>query len=275
MIIIADSGSTKTDWSIIDSSNNCESFKTEGLNPYQNSSVIKPGLASNIDANSISQIFFYGAGCSTEKLCSIVKEALSNVFPNSNIEVEHDLLGAARALCQREAGMIAILGTGSNSCVYDGSRITDHIPVLGHLLDDEGSGTYIGKKLVKAFIHKTLPDDLYNSFKEKYDLNYTQIMEKVYKEPYPNKFLASFTLFLNEQIDSPYALNLVRNSFTEFFDCYICKYPNHKNYPLHSVGSIGYYFQEILSEVAKIKNVTLGTIEESPMKGLIKYHTQS
>ena len=100
-------------------------------------------------------------------------------------------------------------------------------------------------------------------------------MEKVYKEPYPNKFLASFTLFLNEHIDSPYALNIVRKSFAEFFDCYICKYPNHKNYPLHSVGSIGYYFQEILSEVAKIKNVSIGTIEESPMKGLLKYHSQS
>lgn len=277
MILIADSGSTKTDWRLISNSIEISQHITKGLNPYHLSETQISEevfvLSKKIDAAKISALFFYGAGCSTETKKQNVKNALQKIFVNANIEVEHDLLAAARATCLNEKGMAAILGTGANSCLFNGKEIIENIPSLGYLLGDEGSGAYMGRKLLIQYLQQELPKDLMEAFKKNYPFSLEQILDSVYKLSMPSRYLASFAPFLLQHKNHPHIRLLIENAFQLFFTRYICKYTNYHTLPLHFVGSVAFYHHEALQYVAEKNNVRIGKIIEKPIAGLVLYHT--
>ena len=203
MILVADSGSTKTNWELVDNKKNVVCFQTMGLNPfYVTKDIVKNELSlhfpSDINTNYIKDIYFYGAGCSSTERCNIIKFGIGYLFKKANIYVAHDLMGAARALFGQKDGIVAILGTGSNSCLYNGHKIISNIPSLGYVLGDEGSGAILGKKLIQSLLYNELPQYLIDKFFLKYKTNKNNLLETIYKKPYPNRFLASFTYFLSE-----------------------------------------------------------------------------
>ncbi len=276
-MLIAESGSTKTDWRAIDNTGKIEQFITKGFNPFhQKSEAISEEIKLNLLPflkTAVKQVHFYGAGCSSPSMCGIVESALNECFQEAEIHVEHDLLAAARGLCGHEKGIACILGTGSNSCVFDGENITANIPALGYILGDEGSGSYMGKRFIADFLIGKLPEKLEKDFTEKFGLTKDKIFEAVYMQPMPNRFLASFGKFLFQRIDDPYVMNLVRSSFVDFFDRYICRYEGYAELPVHFTGSIAFYFSKILNDVAAEKQVRIGRIVETPAAALVLYHT--
>lgn len=280
-MLIADSGSTKTDWRWIDDNNKPHQYSTIGFNPFfQDTAAISAELRNNLVShlnsdilNSKFNIFFYGAGCSSAERCGIIGKALKAHFPAATIEVEHDLLGAARALCGHSEGIAAILGTGSNSCYYDGETIIEHIASLGFILGDEGSGAHIGKSFIQAYLNKELPTGLASKFFNEFGLQRDDILEAIYKKPMPSRYLASFAQFIHKNIQEPYLINLVGNCFEQFFEKHICKYSKHKETKMNAVGSVGFYFRDILSKIASNKGIELGKIIETPISELVRYHT--
>jgi glucosamine kinase len=277
MMLIAESGSTKTDWRAVDKTGTIQQFITLGFNPFHQKSEsisleIKTNLLNRL-TGSVSQVHFYGAGCSSKVMCAVVETALNECFPAAEIFVNHDLLAAARGLCGHEKGIACIIGTGSNSCVFDGKDITANIPALGYILGDEGSGAYMGKQFLADYIIGLLPEKLATDFSEKFGLDKDKIFEAVYQKPLPNRFLASFGKFLFQRIDDPYVMSLVRSSFVDFFDRYICRYEGYAELPVHFTGSIAFYFSKILSDVAAEKHVRIGRIVETPAAALVLYHT--
>ncbi len=277
-MLIAESGSTKTDWRAVDQTGKIQQFITAGFNPFhQKSEAIAAEIKQNLLPslkNEINEVHFYGAGCSSESMCGIVESALKECFPASKIFVEHDLLAAARGLCGHEHGIACILGTGSNSCIFDGKNITANIPALGYILGDEGSGSYMGKRFIADFLIGKLPEKLAKDFSEKSGLTKDKIFEAVYMQPMPSRFLASFGKYIFQRLDEPYLMNLVRQSFVDFFDRYICRYPNYQSLPVHFTGSIAFYFSKILHDVASEKQVRIGRIVETPAAALVLYHTE-
>ena len=277
MILIADSGASKTDWRMIAANGAIAQAQTIGLSPYyQDSASIAAELAENLVPlvpEPISEIYFYGTGCAGEEPCNVVRRGLQAVFESAQIvEVESDMLGAARGLCGHEAGIACILGTGSNNCLYDGRDIADKIPSLGFWLGDEGSGGYLGKTLVVAYLQKELPADLAEKFARRYGINREMVLEKAYKQPFPNRYFAGFSKFLFDNRNHPFAYQLISDAFAVFFDKYVCKYPNYQQQPVHFVGSVAFYYSDILRRVAKSKDVSLRNIMETPIAGLTLYH---
>lgn len=277
MILIADSGSTKTDWRLISEKEEVKSVSTPGINPfYQTEEEIENQISTllypELMGFSVKKIFFYGAGCAFEDKKQIVKNAISVSFPKAQIEIESDLLAAARGLFLKEKGIACILGTGSNSCFYDGKNIVHNVSPLGFILGDEGSGAVLGKKFAADCLKNQLPEKLKDKFLKQYDLTPAQIIESVYKKPFPNRFLAQFTRFLSENIAEPSIYNIVFDSFTEFFTRNIMQYNNYKDYPVCFIGSIAYYFKDVLEVAANELDIQIGIIYQSPMPGLIKYH---
>ncbi|MCG3165296.1 MAG: hypothetical protein POELPBGB_01058 [Bacteroidia bacterium] len=278
MMLIAESGSTKTDWRLVEGKVNTEKYVTLGFNPFHQTSEaisleIKSNLLSRLE-KPVDTIYYYGAGCSSAAMCAVVEKALKECFPLAAVTVDHDLLAAARGLCGHEKGIAAIMGTGSNSCVFDGEKITANIPALGYILGDEGSGASIGKQFLADYIIGIVPADIAKDFHLKTGLDKEKIFEGVYMQPMPSRFLASTGKFIFEKLDNPYMYNLVKKSFTDFFDRYICRYPEHKTYPLHLTGSIAFYYSAVLKQVASEKGVTVGRIMDSPAEGLLNYHIQ-
>ena len=273
MILIAESGSTKTDWILLGSKGVIKRQQTLGINPYhQNKSSIVNIISSLNQFDSISKIFFYGAGCAVDEKKRIIKDSLLEIFPDANCEINSDVLAAARSVCGTEKGIACIIGTGSNSCLYNGKDIEHNVPPLGYILGDEGSGAVMGKKLIADILKNLAPAEIKNAFYKKYELDYGEIINKVYKEEAPSRFLAQFTVFLSENIDSPYVSQLVKNSFREFFERNIKQYDNHNSLPIHFIGSIAFYFKKELQIVAKETGLSLGKIQQSPLEGLIQYH---
>ncbi|MBI9059120.1 MAG: ATPase [Labilibaculum sp.] len=273
MILIAESGSTKTDWILLGSKGVIKRQQTLGINPYhQNKSSIINIISSLNQFDSISKIFFYGAGCAVDEKKQIIKDALLEIFPGANCEINSDVLAAARSVCGIEKGIACIIGTGSNSCLYNGKNIEHNVPPLGYILGDEGSGAVMGKKLIADILKNLAPKEIKSAFYKKYELDYGEIINKVYKEEAPSRFLAQFTVFLSENIDSPYVSQLVKNSFREFFERNIKQYDNHDSLPIHFIGSIAFYFKNELQIVAKETGLSLGKIQQSPLEGLIQYH---
>jgi len=276
MILIADSGSSKTDWRIIDENGTVEQARTSGLNPfYMDREAIKLEIEASLQpmiSNKIDHIYFYGAGCSTEHNCKIITDTLSPLFPGASISVDHDLLGAARALCNREAGIVCILGTGSNSCLYDGNDITDNIPSLGYILGDEGSGSHMGKTLLADFVRDEIPTYLKDAIINQFNISREKILEKVYQNPNPIQFLARFAEFIFSNLKEPYVYNLVNNSFEMFFEKNIFKYQDYKAHKVHFCGAVAFYFNSLLRKIATDKDITVGNIIESPIAGLTVYH---
>ena len=284
MILIADSGSTKTHWRLVDDKKNIHQFSTVGFNPYFNDAQqieveIKKDLIPEIITKGINltdvRIFYYGAGCSSDEKCGIVKEALSSCFKDSSIEIDHDLLGAARAICGNEKGIAAIVGTGSNSCYYDGINIVENVPSLGYILGDEGSGAHIGKTFLHAYFNKELPAHIAENFNTRNKLSREDILNAIYKKPMPSRFLASFSKFIFQNINDKYLENLVEKCFVEFFERQICKYSEHTRVKMGCVGSVAFYYSKILKRVAEQKGVVIDKIIESPVAALTLYHIEN
>jgi len=276
MKLIADSGATKTDWCIGQSQTDCRIIQTQGINPFHQTAehirkVLEEELLPQLkEAENISQIYFYGAGCTPEK-SPIVKEALQALFPQAEIEVKSDLLGAARSLCGKEPGIACILGTGSNSCEYDGEKITSNVSPLGYILGDEGSGAVLGKRLVGDCLKHQLPEYICKAFMEETKLTSAEIIDKVYRQPQANRFLASLTPFLSHHREKPEIQALLVGCFNDFFTRNVMQY-DFQQAKVHFTGSIAWYFQEEVKEAAKKLNIQTGKFIKSPIHGLIAYH---
>ena len=276
MILIADSGSTSTNWVLVEHGKSIQSLFTPGINPfYQTPEEIAGEIATltlNVKPSSVKAIYFYGAGCVADKI-EMVKHAIAQSFTQSQIYVESDLVAAARGLLQHEAGIACILGTGSNSCFYDGKNIVSNVSPLGFILGDEGSGAVLGKKFIADCLKNQLPEELKNKFLTTFGLTANDIINHVYRKPFPNRYLAQFTPFLGENMAEPAIYNLIFDSFTDFFVRNVMQYPNFEEYPVSFVGSIAYYFKDILEVVAFELGITLGEIKQSPLEGLVAFHS--
>ena len=272
MIAIADSGSTKTTWSFVDGDGTESRQETGGINPYyQSDEEMKQLLEEALLGKTIDTVHFYGAGCTPAKQ-PVVERLLAQLLPNAKVEVESDLLGAARGLCGVSPGIACILGTGSNSCQYDGTLITHNVSPLGFILGDEGSGAYLGKRLVGDLLKGQLPAELKDAFLKIYKLTMADIIERVYRQPFPNRFLASFSPFILEHIEQPDVRLLVADSFRTFLERNVMQY-DYAHHGVHFVGSVAWHYREILHETATHLGLTVGEIEQSPMAGLVIYHT--
>ena len=255
--IIADSGSTKTDWVITHHNQSIVGkVHTMGFNPYFQttefirSEVQKGFETAGFDRESVSEIHFYGAGCSSMEKSLIVEKALAGAFPNAEIHVDHDLIAAARATLGTHDGIACILGTGANSCVWQGGKVVHNIPSHGYIFGDEGSGSYLGIRLVKLYVENRLDRELTGQFEDMFRLSREEIINKTYREPNPNVFLASFASFFSGRIQHPVLEQIMRTGFEDFFKIRVALYPNFQSYPLGFVGSIAFYYRNILEEVA-------------------------
>ena len=277
MILIADGGSTKTDWRLLKDGREYKQVQTQGFNPYLVGSdaieeILWKELQPYIDNDAVSNVYYYGAGCSSPVKNMIVETAFEKVFVNARIDISHDLLGAAHALCADSEGIVAILGTGSNSCYYDGREIKDGIFSLGYFFGDEGSGAYLGKQLLTAYLHKELPPDIEERLKEEYPSSLESILDAVYSKPAPSRFLASFSRFININREHPYINNLLTEAFKAFYKYQVCCYTKHKEIPVHFVGSVAYHYRDILTQVGSQIGIRTGRFIQAPIDGLVEYH---
>ena len=278
MKLIADSGSTKTSWVLLESGTIKNNIATNGLNPYFHTSesieaLLMADLAPFIVCDHVREVHFYGAGCSTEKNDAMVKDAIHIFFRKAEINIYHDTLGAARSLFGDKKGIAGILGTGCNSCYYDGKTIHQQVDSLGFLFGDEGAGSYLGKMWLSSYLKKQAPDDLRKAFDAHYGYTLEDILNALYNRPSPNRFLASFSQFLEPRQKHPFVHKLVKDSFLAFFDAQIKHYEHYKTTPLSLVGSIAYYYRDILLEAAAGENIRIDKILQNPMEGLIQYHS--
>ena len=225
------------------------------------------------DKCRIDAVHYYGAGCATPELCDKVAVRLQAAFPDARVQVASDLLGAARAMLGTDRGIVCILGTGSNSCLYDGSAITHNIPSLGFILGDEGSGAALGKRLVSDTFKQQLPESVQQRFLQTFSLSAADVLDKVYRRPNPNRFLASLVPFLADNLRDPYISSLVRREFEAFLQRNVLQYPDAHSMPVAFVGSIAYHFREILDKVCLDANISIGSVAKDPMQGLIDFHT--
>lgn len=277
MRLIADSGSTKTAWCLLADKQVVRRMTTEGFNPYfETEGEIGGKLAKLLlphlpERGDIADIHFYGAGCTEEKAPLMARALQQQVGHGVRVEVCSDMLGAARALCGRGAGIACILGTGSNSCQYDGGAIVKQVPPLGFILGDEGSGAALGKALVGDLLKNQLREELKQEFMAKYHLTAADIIERVYRQPYPNRFLAGLQPFLREHLDDEAVYALVLECFGRFFARNVLQY-DYRHLPVHFTGSIAYAYRGVLEEAAAKAGVRMAGIEKSPLEGLIRYY---
>jgi glucosamine kinase len=275
--LIADSGSTKAEWCLIDGKKK-KTFSTQGLSPYflnadQIQKILEQELKSKMKLIEPDEVFFYGTGCSNPDNVKLVKKALQKVFPKATISVDHDLMGAAKALCGTEKGIACILGTGSNSCYYNGKKIVKNSPGLGYVLGDEGSGAYLGKKVIQYFLYNTFDEDLMDRFAAKFKTSSYEILDAVYKKPLPNRYLASYAIFLAENRGHYMIENIIEDGFNDFFFNHVYKYSESWKLPIHFIGSVAYGFKDVLKEMCNGYELQLGTVLKKPMDGLVKYHS--
>jgi glucosamine kinase len=276
MILIADSGSTKTDWVLLDEKNSFR-YKTIGYNPYfidteKIYESVSEKLASQFDPSVVKQVYFYGAGCSETDKTAIVDKALTRCFVNAHVLVGHDMLAAARALLGNTPGFAAILGTGSNTCMYDGKNVERNIDSVGYLLGDEGSGSYIGKKIVRDYMRGYLPEELNEAFIKMYPYTNSEIFDFLYNKPLPNRFLAGFCMFADNHKEHEYIRKIVYDSFNDFFKNLVTKYENYQKHKFNCIGSVGYIFKDILTDVAAFHGMETGKIIHTPIEDLVNYH---
>jgi N-acetylglucosamine kinase-like BadF-type ATPase len=276
MILIADSGSTKTDWCVSDRGKSVQRIVTKGMNPYfqseeEISREIQLALLPQLQTDTFEALYFYGAGCLPEKI-PVMKRAITKPLHVSTIEVHSDMLAAARGMCGKNPGIVCILGTGSNSCYYDGEKIAGNVSPLGFILGDEGSGAVLGKLLVSDLLKNQLPEGLKEKFLQQYELTPGAIIERVYRQPFPNRFLADLSPFLAQNIHEPAIKTLVVNAFRSFLNRNVKQY-YYRNNPVHFVGSIAFHYREMLEEAIREEGMQSGRIVQSPMDGLISFYT--
>ncbi|PID93355.1 MAG: N-acetylglucosamine kinase [Bacteroidetes bacterium] len=277
MILIADSGSTKTDWVLLNQNQAMTFVQTAGFNPYYSDpsvlkQIISEHLEKKISSERIRKVFFYGSGCSTASKQELVRSILLKFYPGATIEVYHDLLGSARAVLKDEPGIACILGTGSNSCLYDGHEVVENVPSVGYFYGDEGSGTDFGKRLMAHYLRDTLPLDIRNALEEEFKLSFEKVMDAIYNQPLPNAFFGSFSPFIHERSTDPFIKNIIESSFSDFFVHQVSRYTNYKNQKLSFVGSVAYHYRAILEGVAQKFAMTVAHVLPNPVEGLIEYY---
>ena len=276
VILIADSGSTKTHWCLSQQGKVIRDVYTDGINPFYQTdmeiiTLLANQLIPKLETIDIDRIYFYGAGCAFPDKKILVSRGLVRFFGNSIIDIQSDLLGAARSLFQHEKGIACILGTGSNSSYYNGKEIVENVSPLGFILGDEGSGAVLGKQLIADCLKKQLPEWLCEKLLDEYELTPAMILDQVYKKPFPNRFLAQFTPFLSEHIEEPSIFNLVYDSFDAFFIRNVMQYPL-EDMKVGFIGSVAHYFRDTLEIVASERGINISEIIQNPMEGLVKYH---
>lgn len=276
MIIVADSGGSKIDWRFIKQDKSIDQAHSPGFNPYYQPiehlhTIVSGELLTKV-SEPVTKIFYYGTGVSSEKNQQLIKNVFGEFFPKAAIEVGWDLLAAARALCGHEPGIACILGTGSNSCLYDGEKIIGNVANLGWILADEGSGCYIGKQFIKDYFRENMPESLAKQFHARFPWSREEVLEKVYQQEKPGAFLASFTKFIFQHLKEPYCYQLIYQSFSDFYENTIMRYPSYQNYKVHFTGSIAFYFSDVLRQVAMDKGIAVKNILEGPIAGLTLFH---
>lgn len=276
--LIADSGSTKCEWCLL-ANGKKKKIITQGISPYflteeQVHELLRKELMRKINVE-VDEVYYYGTGLGNPDNVKFIKRILKKVFPAATIEANIDLLAAARAVCGHQKGVACILGTGSNSCYFNGKRIIKNSPGLGYVLGDEGSGAYLGKKVVQHFLYNTFDEDLMLSFKKDFNTNVNEILENVYKKPQPNRYLASFTVFLAENRGHYMIENIIEDGLNDFFFTHLYKYRESWLYPISFVGSVAYGFKDVLKALCETYELELGKVLKQPMEGLIEYHKES
>lgn len=278
-LLIADAGSTKIDWAYLSPDGGVRRFQTEGLNALLASgndmARVFGTVCKSLPDSEVNQVFYYGAGCATQAICGKIRQALSSTLSTGDVFVASDLLGAARALLGHEPGIACILGTGSNSSLYDGTEITMNIPPMGFILGDEGSGASLGKRLLGDIAKTVAPEHIRDHFARRFALTVPDILDSIYRQAAPNRFLASMVPFISDNIRDPYMTALVRREFSDFLSRNVMLYPGANEMPVHFTGSIARVFGDILRDAAASAGLSVGTILAAPMPGLITYHTQS
>lgn len=274
--LIADSGSTKAEWCLLEGSKK-KTVITQGMSPYfvngeQVQDIISKELLPKLKGAIPEELHFYGTGCASPANAKMLKKAFEKMFPEATVTVEHDLMGAARALCGDEKGVACILGTGSNSCYYNGKKIVKNSPGLGYVLGDEGSGAYLGKKVIQYYLYKTFDEDLMDRFDQKFSTGSVEILDAVYKQPLPNRYLASYAIFLAENRGHYMIENIIEDGLNDFFFNHVYKYSESWTMPVHFTGSIAYGFRDVIEEMCAGYQLELGNIIKNPMEGLVKYH---
>ncbi|NDA61714.1 MAG: N-acetylglucosamine kinase [Chitinophagia bacterium] len=275
--LIAESGATKCDWCLI-SKGKTRKITTQGISPYflskdQIIQLLTKELLPKLGKVIIKEVHFYGTGLSNVNNRKIIRNVLKQLFPGATRSVETDLLAAARALCGRKKGIASILGTGSNSCYYDGKKIVKNSPGIGYILGDEGSGAYLGKKLVQYYLYDTLDKPLKKAFEIRFNINRAILLENVYKKPLANRYLASFAVFLAENRGHYMIENILEDGLHAFFFHHLLTYKESHLFPIHFTGSIAFGFKDVLQELCNHYNLTLGQVMKTPLKGLIQYHS--
>ncbi len=280
MILISDGGSTKADWILLDKSGNqIAKTRTGGLNPAVfDAELLENRIQENLELvnckNKVTEVYFYGAGCGTKKPTAILKSIFESFFPNAKIVVKEDTYAAAFAVSS-EPGIVCILGTGSNSCYFDGETVDVRTPSLGFILMDEASGNYFGKKLLRDYYYKKMPKEIAKQFEEQFNLNADTIKRNIYKEENPNTYLAHFAEFILRNDRNVYFNKVLHKGVKEFFLNRILPFEESKHLPVHFVGSIAYFAQDIIKDVARFYMIELGNFVRRPIDGLLEYHRQN
>ncbi len=279
MILIAESGSTKTDWRLINKNKSVQKVQTAGFNPYFQSSeeiflALQATLRPHI-AEEVREVYYYGTGVTDEEKGAVMADAIRRVFPEAlHIEAYSDVVAAARATLGDHQGIACILGTGSNSCFFDGQKIAFQVPPLGFWLGDEGSGGHLGKSLMLSYLHKEMPADLRQAFEESYGAtDRITVIDHAYRQPFPNRYFASFSLFVKQHCRHPFMESLIRDSFRLFFEKYLVKYPGYQEYQVGFAGSIAFYFKDFLLKEIDEREMTAGKIIQSPVEELVEYYS--
>jgi glucosamine kinase len=279
-ILLADSGATKCEWHLIASDNNSPTFSSQGISPYfldeaKTISLLQQEVLPNLPQGIvIDHIHYYGTGMRNPDNVTMVQGALQQVFKSAAIEVNDDMLSAARALNGHNKGLACNLGTGSFVVYYDGERISKQAPGIGYILGDEGSGAHLGKKVLQYYLYNTFDEELKYKFEHKYNINAVGILEQVYRKPLANRFLASFCLFLSENRGHFMIENIIEDGLNDFFFTHLCKFTESWQLPIHFVGGVANAFSDVLRDLSQSYEFELGVILKNPMEGLIKYHAQ-
>lgn len=274
--LIADSGATKAEWCLINNAKKKILF-TQGISPYflttnEIEALVKAELGKKIKNTPVEDIYYYGTGCANPENAKSIKKALEQVFLKAKTSVDTDLMAAARAACGHNKGIVCILGTGSNSCYYNGKNIVKNSPGIGYVLGDEGSGAYLGKKVLQHYLYNIFDEDLRARFDARFITTPVEILDNVYKKPLPNRYLASFTMFLAENRGHYMIENIIEDGLNDFFFQHLYKYKEVWKYPVSFIGSVAYGFNDVIKKLCNAYEFELGTILKNPMEGLVKYH---
>ena len=275
--LISDCGATKAEWRITDGRRS-KTVITQGISPYfldtqQIVAVLETELKPALRRRSIDEIYYYGTGCANPNNVRSVKAALKKLFPEARAEVNHDLMAAARALCGKNKGIACILGTGSNSCYYDGKKIVRNSPGLGYVLGDEGSGAYLGRRVLQYYLYNTFDEEMRARFDAAYVTTPAEILENVYKKPMPNRYLAGFARFLADNRGHYMVENIIEDGLNDFFFNHLCKYRETWTMPVHFAGSVAFGFKDVLQQLCNCYEFELGNVMKNPMEGLVRYHS--